>query len=154
MVGPTPVDPALDDRSALPPAVSAGGESAISYPPLSEFSEILQRPVHELTRRPVQIRKVVNDNASADRLRQKWRLTGVIIDEKNIAILETQRAGETLSLVEGQSLDGWRVREISANDVVLIRGGESLRFVLHDETVIGQVSIRNRQKQIWKPSDQ
>lgn len=152
MVGSTPTDPVLEGESTLPAAVFASGQSAISYPPLGEFSEILQRPVYELTRRPVQTRKVVNDNASADRLRQKWRLSGIIIDENNIAILETQRAGEILSLITGQSLDGWRVREISENGVVLIRGRESLRFVLHDESADGQTNVRQRQTQVWKPS--
>jgi len=153
MAGPPPADPALEDGSTLPPAVSASGQNTMSYPPLGEFKEILQRPVYELTRRPVQVRKVVSDNASADRLRQKWRLSGIIIDENNIAILETQRAGETLSLIEGQSLDGWRVREISENGVVLIRGGEALQFVLHDESANGQVNNRNRRAQTWKPSE-
>lgn len=154
LAGPAPVDMAIEDESALLPGISARSSGVNNYPPLGAFAEILQRPFYEVSRRPVQTRATVNDSASADRLRQKWRLSGIIIDESNIAILETQRAGETLSLITGQSLDGWRVREISEKDVVLVRGGESLRFALHDASANGQVNVRNKRAQTYKPSDQ
>jgi hypothetical protein len=152
VTGPAAVELIVDDESVLFRGISADPSGSISHPPLGDFSEILRRPFYEWERRPVQANQTTNDNASADRLKQKWRLSGIIISENNIAILETQRAGEALSLVEGQSLEGWRVQEIGANDVLLNRGGESVRLALHDETANGQVNGRNKRAQTWKPS--
>lgn len=143
---------AVDDSTSLP-AISPNASNANKFPPLSSFSEILQRPVYEATRRPVQKRNAVVDSASADLLRKKWRLSGVIMDDNNIAIMETQRSGETLSLVAGQLLESWRVQEIDANEIVLIRGGESLRFTLHDEDANAASGRRQRVTQTWKPSE-
>jgi len=150
--GPAATELVTADDSTPLPAIPASASTASDYPPLGSFGEILQRPLYEATRRPVQAKAVVQDTASADRLRAKWRLSGIIIDERNIAILETVRAGETLSLVVGQSVDGWRVQQISENDVVLVRGAETLRFALHEGDGSAATGARKRVTQIYTPS--
>jgi len=133
--------------------ISPRAPIATKYPPVGSFAEIMRRPLFELSRRPVQIVAAENSTSAAT-LRKKWRLSGVILDDNNIAIIETVRPGENQSLVAGQSLDGWLVQEINADDVVLGRGTQSIRFTLHKEGATTAVDTRRRITQVWKPSEQ
>jgi hypothetical protein len=152
MSGPAATDSQTVDESASLPGISSASSGRNKSPPLANYSEILRRPLYEETRKPVQARPPAKDNGSADRLRQKWRLSGIILDERNIAIMETVRAAETHSLVTGQSFDGWRVQDISATDVALVRDGELVRFALHKEGINVPAVAQKRVTRAWKPS--
>jgi hypothetical protein len=158
MSGPAATGPQTVDESASLPGISSASPGRNKYPSLRSYSEILSRPLYEETRKPMQTQPPAKENGSADRFRKKWRLSGIIMDVNNIAIVETIRAGETHSLIAGQSFDGWRVQEISATELVVIRGGESLRFALYKEgtNIEGTnapIVARNRKSQMWKPSN-
>jgi hypothetical protein len=131
----------------------AGVSSSNDFPSVGNFSAILLRPLFEETRRPVQTQVAGADSSSAAALKQKWRLSGIIIDTNNIAIMEGNRSTETLSLTQGQSLDGWRVQAIEPKVVVLIRSGEMLRFPLYEDDPVSGPPTRGRNAQRWKPPD-
>jgi hypothetical protein len=141
------------EKTTPPSDEFAGVVSSNDFPAVGSFSAILLRPLFEDTRRPVQTQVAGADNSSAAALKQKWRLSGIIIDINNIAIMEGNRSTETLSLTQGQSLDGWRVQEIEAKAVVLSRSGELLRFPLYEDDPISAPTTRSRNAQRWKPPD-
>ncbi len=112
------------------------GTDMPKLPPLSAFSEIVDRPVFTITRRP-QPKGEKSDASTlrANKMRQTWKLTGVVMsNEAHYVLIEGKKDRRTVQLEYGAVLDGWRLEEIAADEIVLVSGEERLIFELHDSS--------------------
>ncbi len=112
------------------------GANMPKLPPLSAFSEIVDRPVFTSTRRP-QPTGAKSDASTlrANKMRQTWKLTGVVMSkDAHYVLIEGKKDRRTVQLEYGAVLDGWRLEEIVTDEIVLVSGEERLIFELHDNS--------------------
>jgi hypothetical protein len=96
--------------------------SPTTAPPLGQFGEVLRRPVFEPDRKPVNITVQAKKAGVIDaaELARTWRLTGVVISgERSFGMLEHQKTGEAIALNLKESIDGWRLTNISEGAIEL-----------------------------------
>lgn len=108
-------------------------------PAISDYSEIVERPLFMADRRPA--RPETGEKPEAEPKRppgntepgpeSQYTLTAVIIDGENRAVLIKSASGNKTSLYnEGDRLDNWVIGEIRKNGVTLERGGQSRQLEL------------------------
>lgn len=96
-------------------------EAPISSPPITDFAEVVMRPLFAPSRRPYAPRdqKLPGDETKPE----TFALIGVIISPiGRVALLRPRANNDILRVVEGQSIAGWEVRTIKTTEVVLVRG--------------------------------
>lgn len=119
------------DRQPGLALTDAGGAPGFAPPRLSEFQEVLERPVFSPTRRPP-VQETVVPAADAPDIAPiaaapDLRLQGIVaIGAKRVALVEVNGAPPLHRVSTGDEIGGWRVEGIDANGVVLRRGAESL----------------------------
>jgi hypothetical protein len=130
----TPEAMSPDEKSAASaapaalPAVSRGG---FALPPLSSFAEVTERPLFSSTRRPA-----TEEIAQAKDGNLGIRLAGIVTSPDASRVIVAHGDPPVLArLKEGDNIDGWSVRLIDANRVVLRRGDEDRQLTLHDVAV-------------------
>ena len=96
-----------------------------SLPSVTSFSEVIQRPLFNATRRPA---------LAADQSGQAWSsfiLKGVILSPTTReALLLHNKQAALVSLREGEMLDGWIAEAILPDRVVFRNGGEEQELTL------------------------
>lgn len=109
-----------------------------AYPPLEHFLEITQRPLFEESRRPRQPEEPSEASATAQALREDWRLTGVVWEGAQPLALFSERRGEGRHrLKTGMYLDsGWQLEEIQADAVTLTDGTQQLVLELREPRLL------------------
>lgn len=134
--------------SDLPPAspdtgdVGAGGASGTApmMPPAERaFSIISERPLFASTRRPVEAPAIAPQISLPQNVPQ-YIVTGIITAASgNVGILEpaarTAQANTGLVVREGDKVDGWTVKEVNADGVILENEGRVAELKLVDDTV-------------------
>ena len=103
-------DVAAPRRPPIPQVATPG-----KPPPIDDLlATVLARPLFSPTRRP----EAGPGNAQATDLADK-RLAGIVIDpERRLAIFAVN-GGKPLTLTVGETVDGWRIEQISATEVSL-----------------------------------
>jgi hypothetical protein len=115
----TPMAPPLDER------------------PLSEFGEIVRRPLFTATRRPYvpaepTQRAAEPAPAVPTRPPPNVRLSGVVIDAgKKRALLRTPEQPRGRWVEEGDTIDGWLLRSVEADAAIVALGGETHELRLY-----------------------
>lgn len=108
----------------LPPAPAAAG-----LPPLGAFAEVLQRPLFAETRRPPPPEAAQDTLGAAD----GFTLLGTIIaGNGKSALIRYGRPPKLARLGEGQAVEGWTVREILPDRVLLEHGATRRALKLVD----------------------
>jgi hypothetical protein len=105
--------------SSEPTAASDGRDAPrlVSLPPFASFDATLDRPLFSPSRRP-QAASASGPGASID---SRYRLQGLVIAGKTRHALVTPAAGgPALELAEGATLEGWTVKRIEQDRVVLV----------------------------------
>lgn len=126
-----PVAAPMDE---IPPAAksakAADAAPAYSLAPLAAFSAVTERPLFAPDRRPA---------PQASETLGSWSalvLAGIVVtpDAREVLIAHGTPA-KLVHLQEGQSVDGWTVRAIEPDHVVVANGGEQheLRFGKRDD---------------------
>jgi len=119
---------ASSSASAAPSGLTATVSSAarpLDERPLSEFAEIVSRPLFTATRRPhvpAEPTPVRAEPAAAEPRRPppNVRLIGVVIDAgKKRALLRTPEQPRGRWVEEGETIDGWQVRSVQADAAIL-----------------------------------
>lgn len=90
-------------------------------PDVSAFAEVISRPLFAQSRRP----QPPDAGPSVESVPQdlNFDLVGVVLSpDGHSALLRPKGTGEMLRVVEGQTVAGWQVRSIKANQIVLGRG--------------------------------
>lgn len=113
---------------ASPPLPGA----AISFPPLRQYAEVVERPLFEVSRRPPPPEAKAT-SVAAKELRQLI-LTGVVITpDKNLAIFRDKNPSDIMRLEQGMAVDEWSLDEIRADGVTFRKGAATHELLLHEE---------------------
>ncbi|MBY4678557.1 hypothetical protein [Marinobacterium arenosum] len=106
------------------------------YPPLSDFNEMMERPLFSSNRRPAPAETTdTTASTSAQELKEQWQLTGVVLVGDNQMALFAERSGEKrLVLKIGMPLDDhWHLSEIKPHHVLMLnRDEEEARLDLRE----------------------
>lgn len=102
--------------------------SRFTLPPPETFAEVAERPLFSSSRRPI-----AAEASSAVVQPLSASLAGIVISPSASSIIVMHGDPPTLMrLKEGDDLDGWSIRSIEPNRVVLRRGAEEQQLKLHD----------------------
>lgn len=107
-------------------------------PPLTDYAEIIERPLFMEDRRPFVPPEVVTPakpttrKAPATRRQeQTFSLSAIIItDDKRIALLESGREKKLHKVSQGDELDGWTIVDIAPNKISMQKGTETREMEL------------------------
>jgi len=93
----------------------------IVIPPLDDLGDIVARPLFNVSRRPIVVEKVKQEEKPAD---LNVLLSGIVIGQtQQIAHLRSATDKQTHALSVGETIDGWKVQSIFPDRVVLRSGG-------------------------------
>jgi len=102
------------------------------FPEITEFDEIIERPLFTDTRRPV-IHEEITANVTDPQERKSTRIIAsgqyllsavVITKDKRIAHIQSDRIQEPQKIALGEILDGWILSDIQPRQITLERDGE------------------------------
>jgi general secretion pathway protein N len=106
---------------------SAAKFKAFELPPLTEYSEIVERPLFSDSRRPAPDEPEVIAEPEPEVEEQELTLIGVMVTPNlQMALVEADEQGEVARLKIGETTNGWTLESVESNKVVL-RKGESVR---------------------------
>lgn len=127
-----PADPAPRDLPWQAPAV----ESDFTLPPLSQFQEVVARPLFLKTRRPgANAGTGAATQASADVELSKYVVSGVVIaPEQRYALIRGINDSSLQRVADGQDFHGWTVKAIEKEAVLFTREREEERLPLLRKT--------------------
>lgn len=133
-------DPLVHARTS-PLAAAGPGASAVepgfSMPALASFSETAIRPLFAETRRPA-AEPATPAAARAPLRRLDASLVGIVLKPgERWALVRGGADKEPRRVLEGQSVDGWRVVRILA-DRIVVEGDGTQEIRLHPETDTGE----------------
>jgi general secretion pathway protein N len=122
------IDPAAASTPSRAPA-NAGrtiASVAFSMPSRDSYADIDARPIFNPTRMPIDGAADGSDTASKPPPPPSSSLVGVIIDgDTRMALLRSEGAGFAKTVTVGDDVDGWKVAEVDADQVVLRAGSLS-----------------------------
>jgi hypothetical protein len=111
--------PALGGGQAEPPPVAATPAIMPALKPLASYAETVARPLFS----PIRRAPAPATAAAALGEVSGFVITGVIVNERERhAFIQRGRPGATLRVVEGQQIDGWTVRSIMRDRILLQHG--------------------------------
>ena len=103
-------------------ASSAEGPPQLPAPrSMTAFAAVTERPLFVATRRPA---SAVRPAMDANLVLGKYRLTGVIVSPGLRSMILAAGDGRSISVAEGTTIDGWTVREVTNNRVVIENAGK------------------------------
>jgi type II secretory pathway component PulC len=119
-------------RLAVAPAAATADPSiarqAVALPPLGTFPEVTQRPLFSENRLPAAVETTQSGDASGP-----LALAGTVISNNvHSALFAVGNPPVLTRFKEGQTVDGWSIRAIERNRVVLRRGAEEREVKFHD----------------------
>ncbi|MGH8507625.1 MAG: hypothetical protein ACREVH_02745 [Gammaproteobacteria bacterium] len=125
-------DAATTDLPWEAPAV----ESDFTLPPLSQFQEVITRPLFLKTRRPAPVANAVTATQAAPNAElSKYVVTGIVItSEQRFALIRGINDNTVQRVADGQQFHGWSVRAIENEAVVFTRESEEERLPLLRKT--------------------
>jgi hypothetical protein len=89
---------------------------------IENFESVLERPLFSPSRRPAPAEEIAAPNVEQE---FGYTLKGVLIDiEARIALLSHKGGAGTVRQAEGTKIDGWLLKEVEADFVVVERNGE------------------------------
>lgn len=119
----------------LLPWLSVGAEEApVPRPDFGQFSQMLERPLFSNTRRPPAVLDAPTESLDAQKLREVWRLSGIVLEnELQLAIFSQRQGDQRLQLEVGMILaDQWRLQRIERDRVWLGNDGTEVELLLRE----------------------
>ena len=100
-------------------------EQSFAMPPLSEYAEVLARPVFSESRRPSTKREVVTEETQSLSI----RLVGIVVSANaRHALIEHGEPQRLERIAPGQEVEGWKVEAINADRLILQRGDSRIEI--------------------------
>lgn len=117
----------------LPAAAQEQG-APMERPDFSQFNQMIERPLFSNTRRPAAVVDEPTENLDAQKLREVWRLSGIVLENDQQLAIFSERQGELrLRLEVGMALaDEWRLRRIERDRVWLGNDGTEVELLLRE----------------------
>lgn len=105
--------------------------SPLAAQPLARFSVTRERPLFSPTRRPPAPPPTVAPPPPPPAPPPDVELLGVVIDGEDAhALVRTSAGGKIRRLRIGEAIDGWKVGQIDARKLVLLRNGRMATFTM------------------------
>ena len=121
---PVPPPAVAGSARADAPAAPVSSPRPVDDRPLSDFEEIVRRPLFSASRSPFVPTESTPTLAGPSRRPPDIRLTGVAIDaSKKQALLRTPQQPQGRWVEEGDSIDGWLLRSVR-DDAVIVASGQ------------------------------
>ncbi len=121
--------------AALEPAIERSDEPAFTMPPIERFSETVTRPLFMSTRRPPE--PGAPEAAAPERATSALpalEVSGIVISPRErLALLTRGRSSEVIRVSEGELVEGWVVRSILPDRVILEQDGTQQELKLKDK---------------------
>jgi general secretion pathway protein N len=123
--------------SAPPPSASA--PKAGGLPPLEELTATRERPLFAPDRRPDAVPTETEPEPDAAPVEEEptelaFELAGIVIGpEIAVAVLHNKTTNAFVRLRRGETIEQWKVEEITARQVVLRRDNKRVRLQLFEE---------------------
>jgi len=126
-----PAPPLTVASTADTPGAPAFGQRPIDPLPLSDFEEIVRRPVFTATRKPfvapAEKAQTVAGPGSPD-----IRLAGIAIDTNaKRALLRTAQQPQARWVEQGESIDGWLLQVVREDAVIIASGQQAHELRLY-----------------------
>jgi len=104
-------------------------------PVVGGYRDILEKPLFNSDRKPEVLENVANQVAiQENELSTKWLLTGVIIAGKNSsAMLQERNGSQSMKLMQGMRVDGWKLDHVSPYEVKLSSAGKTIKLQLYED---------------------
>lgn len=98
---------------------------------IGDISEILERPLFNEDRRPIEITEpVVSTKKTPANDTLDYKLVGVaLLPENTQALLQTKKR-EIERVKLGERIDGWELTSVEADSVVLVKAGKEVQLML------------------------
>jgi len=126
-----PVPPRAVASSAGTPEAPVFGQQPIDPHPLSDFDEIVRRPLFTASRSPFVVPTETTQNPAGVRS-PDIRLAGVAIDAgKKQALLRTPQQPQGRWVEQGDSIDGWLLRSVRDDAVIVASGQQTYELRLY-----------------------
>lgn len=128
--------------AATVPAATAAGDAqadggdggpAFAAEPIEAFAAVIERPLFSRARRPAPPERAVASDAKPGENASPFVLSGVLIAGANrVAFLKPVADVKTLRVLEGETIEGWKVEKILPQRVVIGNGTVSAELTLRD----------------------
>ena len=126
-----PAPPLAVASSTDTPEAPVFGQQPIDPLPLSDFEEIVRRPVFTASRRPF-VPPTERAQTLAGLRSPDLRLAGVAIDtNKKRALLRTAQQPQGRWVEQGDSIDGWLLQSVSEDAVIVASGQQAHELRLY-----------------------
>lgn len=134
--------------SIAEPAPDLPTPPAFSMPPLESFSQIIDRPLFSVSRRPEEAVGVTQQAAQQVQAQAHgFTVKGIIIAENTrVALILRKGAKSMVQISEGQVIDGWTVATILPDRVVFRRGNVSNEVKIEDPPGTGRKPDKKKRK--------
>ncbi|HUN46505.1 MAG TPA: type II secretion system protein N [Stellaceae bacterium] len=124
---PVPVAASEPSGASALPAPPAQ-EPVFAMPPLQSYAEVTERPLFSPSRRPATVTLQMAGPSSS------LALVGVVISrDGGIALIRSGKGPALARVREGQQVEGWTVRSIAPDRVVVRNGTSEAQLKLHDD---------------------
>lgn len=105
-----------------------------AMPPITTYPETIKRPLFSPSRQPPVETTEIPGPKAVPNSDIKARLSGIIITpEGRFALLQKPTETEAIRVSEGQNFEGWVVKSIHADRIVLNRGDSTQVVMIEDE---------------------
>lgn len=105
-----------------------------AMPPITTYPETIKRPLFSPSRQPQVETTEIPGPKAVPNSDIKARLSGIIITpEGRFALLQKPTETEAIRVSEGQNFEGWVVKSIHADRIVLNRGDSTQVVMIEDE---------------------
>ena len=123
--------PADTNESGTPPEAGQAAE----IPPLRAFSSLVERPLFVATRRPLSVAAPVSPSAAGEKLLLgKFKYSGVVITgTEKFVYLIAPGANQLLKVQQGTMLEGWRIKEITRDRILLSSEQGEREFIFSED---------------------
>lgn len=108
------------------PATARGETSApppLALQPIEAYAATVERPLFTATRRAAPPGMAPAER-TAGLILGRYRLTGVIVTPGKRSILLASANNRTQTVVQGEAIDGWTLRSVERDRIVLENGGK------------------------------
>jgi hypothetical protein len=129
--------PTLPSAASAPEAEAGGDGATAERPfelePLSSYAAIIERPLFSRSRRPQPPERSVAADARAGNGGAPFLLSGVIVaGPTRVAFLQPRSQPKTLRVLEGETVEGWKIEKILPQRVVIGNGDAREELSLQD----------------------
>lgn len=115
-------------------AIAVPKFNAIRLPTIGSYNEVLERPLFNPDRKPVE--NETQDSGVAiqqNELSRKWMLTGVVIANANsTAMLKERNGPRSVKLSVDMKIDGWSLQSVTPFNAVLVSNGREVVLPLYE----------------------